>query len=55
MSDDAIEKDDMMRPMLVACPSFNEQWETFLKEWVYNPILFEDGGDGSLPHQSGTQ
>jgi hypothetical protein len=39
----------MMSPMLVACPSFTEQWEQFLKEWADNPILFEDGGDGSLP------
>ena len=46
----AIEKGDMMAPMLVACPSYRGQWEEFLKEWVDNPILFDDGGDGSLPH-----
>ena len=45
-----IEQDDMMFPMLVACPSFQEQWGQFLNEWVNNPILFEDGGDGSLPY-----
>jgi hypothetical protein len=45
-----IEKDEMMAPMLVACPSFQEHWQQFLTEWVDNPILYEDGGDGSLPH-----
>jgi hypothetical protein len=44
-----IEKDEMMAPMLVACPSFKEHWEQFLTEWVDNPILYQDGGDGSLP------
>lgn len=43
-------KDEMMAPMPVACPSFQEQWEQFLNEWVNDPILFEDGGDGSLPY-----
>ena len=46
----AIEKEEMMVPMLAACPSFQGQWNHFLKEWVDNPILLEDGGDGSLPH-----
>lgn len=45
-----IEADEMMGSMLVACPSFQEQWEQFVKEWVDDPVLFEDGGDGSLPH-----
>lgn len=45
-----IDKDDMMAPMLVACPSFQEHWQQFLTEWVDNDILYEDGGDGSLPH-----
>jgi hypothetical protein len=36
--------------MLAACPSFQEHWDQFLTEWVDNPVLFENGGDGSLPH-----
>ncbi len=46
----SIEKDEMMAPLLVACPSFQEQWEEFHEEWFNNPILYEDGGDGSLPY-----
>jgi hypothetical protein len=45
----AIEKEEMMTPLLVACPSFQKQWEQFLTEWVDDPILDQDGGDGSLP------
>jgi hypothetical protein len=45
-----IEKGEMMTPMLVACPSFQEHWQQFLTEWVNNPISHEDGGDGSLPY-----
>jgi hypothetical protein len=39
----------MMEPMLAACPSFGPKWKEFLTEWVDNPILEEDGQDGSLP------
>ena len=45
-----IEKDEMMVPMLVACPSFRQEWEQFLAEWVDNPVTVEEGGDGSLPY-----
>lgn len=45
-----IEKDEMMAPMLNACPSFQEHWQQFLTEWVDNPIPHEGGGDGSLPY-----
>lgn len=45
-----IEKDEMMALMLVACPSFQEGWNQFLSEWVDDPDLVGNGGDGSLPH-----
>ncbi|MDQ3143927.1 MAG: hypothetical protein M3Q57_03495 [Pseudomonadota bacterium] len=44
-----IDRDHMIEPMLVACPSFEPRWHEFLDEWVGNPILFEDGSDGELP------
>jgi hypothetical protein len=28
-----ITKDEMMQPLLMACPSFQPTWESFLKEW----------------------
>jgi len=46
----AIEKEAMMTPFLVACPSFQTQWERFLAEWADDPVLVENGGDGSLPY-----
>lgn len=46
---DTIERDEMMNRMLAACPSFVPKWEEFLAEWVDDPALPEDGGDGSLP------
>jgi hypothetical protein len=48
-SQGSIEQDEMMMPMLAACPSFKPQWEEFLSEWTGNPSLLEDGQDGSLP------
>jgi len=48
-SEPIIDREQMMEPMLVACPSFEPHWREFLSEWVGNPILFEDDGNGDLP------
>jgi hypothetical protein len=37
-----ITKDDMMNPMLTACPSFRSAWDAFVEEW-------KDDAEG-LPH-----
>lgn len=45
----SISCDEMMKPMLAACPSFAPHWKEFLDEWVDEPVLSEDGEDGRLP------
>jgi hypothetical protein len=48
-SSGTIGPDQMMKPMLAACPSFFPRWKVFLSDWAGNPILEENGGDGTLP------
>ena len=45
-----ITKDRFFEGMIFACPSFEGNWLRFLDEWKGNPILVENGADGTLPH-----
>ncbi|MBA3526227.1 MAG: hypothetical protein H0T82_04825 [Sphingomonas sp.] len=44
-----IDWNNMMQPLLVACPSFRPVWMEFLTEWEDNPILHEEEPQGKLP------
>ncbi len=39
----------MMAPMLLACPSFNEDWEFFVEEWQEEIARSKDSSSESLP------
>ena len=45
-----ITKDNFFDGMVAACPSFEAAWLRFHEEWIDDPILFEDGGGGTLPY-----
>ena len=46
----SITRDEFIDGMIEACPTFQGEWLRFNEEWKDDPTLFEDGGDGTLPH-----
>ncbi|XUU60003.1 DUF7674 family protein [Erythrobacter sp. HA6-11] len=46
----SITRAEFFDDMIEACPTFQGAWLRFNDEWKDNSILFEDRGDGTLPH-----
>ena len=47
---DQITKECFFDGMIAACPTFEDTWVRFNEEWKDDPMLLEDGADGTLPH-----
>ena len=48
--DRIITKDQFIDQLVAVCPSFGARWQRFKMEWIGNPVLSEDDGDGTWPH-----